>query len=148
MFSRKPRGSLRRRAGITLVEVLVSTALLGMVFAGAFALITQASGMMRRTRNHYVATTLCLARLERAKDFDYNLLSFLEESDLVLNQDGIPDEAGYYRRHTEISTDTPLEGTTTIQVRVEVRNLKSQQFDGAFEEMTAAYTTYLTAPQP
>lgn len=134
---------------MTLVEVLVATVLLAASFAGAFALITHATGMMLRTRNHYVATTLCLARLERARDFDYNLLSFLGETDpggTLLDQEGAPTVDGAYRRHTYVAVDQPDSGVTVVRVRVEIRDPKTHGFDGAAEEMSAAFTRYLATP--
>ncbi len=138
----------RRRRGITIVEVLVAILLLGGVFGGSFALISQATAMMRRTRNHYVATTLCLARIERARDFDYNLLSFLAEAGTLVDPEGVPDADGFFRRQTAVFVDDPRSGVTTLDVRVEIRDPKTREFEGAFEEMSAAFTTYLDAPTP
>ena len=139
---------VRKRLGITIVEVLIAILLLGVAFGGSFALISQATAIMRRTRNHYVATTLCLARLERARDFDYNLLSFLGEAGTVVNQEGVPDADGFYRRHTDVYVDSPRDSVTTVEVRVDIRDMKTLQFESAFEEMSAAFTTYLEAPTP
>ncbi len=83
---------VRRRSGLTIIEMVVASLLLGLVLMGAYAMVTQATLMMRQARNHYVASTLCLARLERARDFEYSLLRLIEEHapGVVVDQNGNP----------------------------------------------------------
>lgn len=133
---------------MTVAETLIAALLLGLVFMGAFAIVTQATLMMRQARGHYIASTLCLARLERARDFDYSLLPLMVEAEpgVVVDQDGAPDPDGDYRRITLVRTGWPSPDVTSMEVRVQIRNPRTGRFGSAGETMSTMFTEYLLPP--
>ncbi len=132
---------------MSIIEVLLAIAILTVSLAGAYTMVVMCKRMLLSARDHYVATTLCLARVERARDIAYPLLGLLEEvaPGTVMDQDGAPDANGNYRRTTLIQANTPEEGVTRLEVTVVMRNRRTLQFNVHDQErMTCAYTTYLT----
>ncbi len=141
-FGRRfPRGT----AGISVIEVLFAVSLLAISLTGAYLMISQSSRLLLAARDHYVATTLCLARIERARNVDYSLLPLLAESapGTRVDQDGVPDENGNFRRVTMVSTNSPSSGTTSIDVTVKIRDRFQGTFDTSHETMSCIYTDYI-----
>lgn len=147
MFRSCVMSAERRRgcAGISVVEVFFAILLLAVALSGAYLMVTQCTRLLLAARDHYVATTLCLARIERARNVDYPLLDLLEEGPpgLLVNQDGAPDETGLFRRQSSVLINSPAAGTTTLEVTVFVRNRRTGEFGQACERMSCIFTKYL-----
>ncbi len=146
---RSHRVAVSKRCGVTIIESVVASLLLGLLFMGAFAMVTQATLMMRQARNHYIASTLCLARLERARDFDYSLLPLMVEAEpgVVVDQNGAVEPDGGYRRSTRVRVGWPSPGVTFMAVRVDIRDPRTGQFGVASESMSTMFTEYLLPPE-
>lgn len=145
------------RAGLSIVEVLIATLLLSLVLGSAYPLLSQALWLMRSARDHYVASTICLARIERARDLDFALLSVMHEPSpgtyvdqdgvpLALGANGLPAQAANYRRSTQVTTNSPSSGLTQVQVTTQILNRKTGVFDGSAETMSCIFTHYLRPP--
>jgi hypothetical protein len=115
--------------------------------------------MVRATRDRYIATTICLARIERARAMDYSLLPQMAEPSpgLVVDQDGKPvsgsqpitgpgSKPGNWRRTTQVTTNSPSAGLTLVVVRTDIRNRLTAAFEGPCETMSCLFTEYLTPP--
>lgn len=143
----KPGSRRAGNGGFGFIEVVFAVAILAVALAGAYTMVVQCKRMLLLARDHYVATTLCLARIERARDVDYPLLVLMRENrpGTVVNQEGVPDDEGNFRRTTAVQPD-PMKGITTMKVTVTIRNRKTGRFDVANkEEISNHYTEYLTA---
>lgn len=130
------------RNGFTLVEAVVSTALLVLVIGGSFVLVNRSQALIYAARNHYIAINISRARLERARNFAYDQLTGLSESNVVVNDSGTPATDGYFRRTTSVLTNYQP-GLTKIDVRTDIRSQRTLQFEGDYENVASLYTEYL-----
>jgi len=130
-----------KRRGFTLVEVLVATTLVVTVLAGVYMVVVHALRLTRMARDHYVATNIAKNRLERARNFQYNDLYLLAEGNVTVNENGLPDNAGRYRRTTVINSEFD-EGLTEVSVLVHIRSRRTGQFSGEQEQISSLFTEY------
>jgi len=131
------------KQGFSLVEALISIVLLAIVMAGAYSLIIQSGSAIRSARNHYIAVNVGRARLERARNFSYNELYMLSESDIVVDDSGNPTTLGSYRRSTTVSTNYQP-NLTMLSVQTEIRDRKTNTFKGDSETVSGLFTEYLS----
>ena len=66
------RGKLQRQAGDTIVEVLIATAVIGMVIAGAFVVSAQNTNNVRNAQEHSEALQLLQAQIEQLRAYSTN----------------------------------------------------------------------------
>lgn len=131
------------KKGFTLVEALVSVALLGIVIAGSYVLMNRSAQLVRSARNHYLAINLGKNRIERARTMRYSDLTLLAEQNVIVDDNGVPFSAGDFRRTTIVDTNTAA-GLTAITVSNEVRNVRTRQFQNESESVSSLFTEYLT----
>jgi hypothetical protein len=134
---------LSLKNGFTLVEAVISSALLVLVIGGSYTLVNRSQALIYSARNHYVAINISRARLERARDFAYDQLSSLSESNVVVNDSGVPSSDGYFRRTTQVTTNYQP-GLTMIDVRTDIRNARTLQYSDDCENVASLFTEYLT----
>ena len=135
----------RLRRGMTLTEVVISTFLILLVMTSAYSLIIKSSELSRSARRHYIAISLAKNRLERARNFLYNDLKLMAETDLTVNDNGNPDPEGRFRRTTLVNTNTIYgAGLTEITVTVKIRNPHTGLFTPDNETIKSLFTEYLT----
>lgn len=132
-----------KRQGFTLVEAVISAAILVIVIAGSYSVLTLSSKMIRSSRDHYIAINISRARMERVRNFRYNQLSTLAETNALIDDKGNPDTSGYYRRSTLIQTNY-APGLTKVEVRTDIRDLRTLTFSGENESVACLFTEYLT----
>ena len=138
---------------MTLVEVVISTFLILMVMSGSYLLIVQSAELSRSSRRHYIAISLAKNRLERARNFQYNDLKLLSETDLTVNDNGNPDPNGRFRRTTLVDTNYAathgLPGyLTEVIVTVKIRNPHTGLFTPDNESIRTLFTEYLEEVTP
>ena len=131
-----------RRSGFGITETLIAVLVVAMGLASASPLIIQASYAVRRGRDHYVATTIALATLERARNLDIGLLPLLVESNRRVDQQGNTRADGIFRRSVTVLPDNPQTGLTTVTVTVEILNRRHGDFRGEQQQISMAYTVY------
>jgi len=98
--------TVKRKPGVTLVEILVSVAILSIVLIGFIIVFAQTTDISRRATREYEATNLAKSRLERARTLiDTNGFSSLTNdefgetnTEFDLDEDGTND----YRRSTVV----------------------------------------------
>lgn len=130
--------------GFTLVEVLISLFLVVMVLGGSYGVIVRAQELTRAARNHYVAATIAKNRLERARNFQYDSnLMLLQESAIVVDDNGLPMADGWFQRQTIINTNYAA-GLTEVKVVVKIRNRRTGAFGVEKEESSTLFTKYLS----
>lgn len=139
-----------RTGGFTLVEVVVSTVLLALMIAGAYVLARQTNRLGADARDHYVAASISLARVERARHLDLTALGLLQETQQIVNDQGDPAEdnltEGRFRRTTQVWLDDPREGLVRVRVTTEIRDPGTGDFLAGQEVMECLYTAYLERP--
>ena len=105
------------RNAYTIVEVIVSVAVLAIVMAGAYRIIVQSANLSRSARNHYVAISIAKNRLEQLRALTFDDLELAEELKIRVNERGIPDANGIFLRTTAISD--PYYNSRIVLVRVD-----------------------------
>lgn len=116
-------GKRRKRAGrdgIGLVEIMFAMALLITVVTAALLFMDQIMSRFQAARDHYVATTICQGRIERARAIPYADLHLMAEDRQLVDDHGNAAPDGRFRRTTVVQTDTPSAGLTMTQVQTEI----------------------------
>ena len=108
------------QAGFGLIETMFSMALLITIMTAAFLFLDQVMARFQMARDHYVATTICQGRVERARAIPYSDLSLMIEDKQLVDDFGSSLPAGRFRRTTQIELDTPSPGLTTMLVRTDI----------------------------
>lgn len=132
-----------RVSGFTLIEAIISSMLLALVIAGSYSLVNRSSALIRSGRDHYVAINIARSKLERIRNFQYDQLYTLSESNVVVNDSGTPASDGLYRRTTAVYTNYSP-GLTKVEVRVDIADQRTLRFQGNSESVASLFTEYLT----
>jgi UPF0288 family protein (methanogenesis marker protein 3) len=90
-----------------------------------------------------VAVNISRARIERIRDFPYDQIVSLSETNVVVDGSGAPISDGYFRRTTTVTTNYQA-GLTKVDVRTDIRDAKTLTFKGDYESVSSLYTEYLT----
>ncbi|GEM_PF-1210248 len=117
--------SINPPRGVTLVEVLFSAVIIGVVLSGVLFTFVQIVDISRRTDYEYVATNLAKSRIERIRGYiDVNGFDSVTderfgEDEAHFDQNGVPDENGDFIRSTTITTGyTGSERLTKVDVNL------------------------------
>jgi type II secretory pathway pseudopilin PulG len=151
----------KNRKGMTMLEMMVAGAIFMMVIMSVFPLIDGMAGRFQMARDHYIATSICQSRIERARMTPYSDLTLFDEPltrPTYLNDLGDIQTSGRFRRSTLVSTNTPSAGLTTMKVTVHIclcsrygwrkqfHPIRSRTFTCKFtdekEELSYVYTHY------
>jgi hypothetical protein len=147
--------------GMSLLGVTFASVIFMVVIAAVFPLI---DGMLERfqmARDHYVATSICQSRIERARMAPYSDITLFSESTdnpSYLDDLGIINPNGRFKRITTVSTNSPSPGLCTMKTatficscsrsgwRKTFHPIHSSSFSCKFteekEEMSYIYTAY------
>ncbi len=134
------------KRGFSLMEVIIGLMLMVMVMAGAYGIIVQAAKLSKVVRHHYVAVTIAKNRLERSRTFPYASMHLMAEDKVVVDDNGLPDPEGWYRRSTVVNTNYGP-GLKEVTVSVDVRNVKTGGWGPEHEIISTLFTDY-TLPGP
>jgi type II secretory pathway pseudopilin PulG len=108
-------------SGLSLVELTVAMGLLAVVFTAAFPFLDQVMARFQMSRDHYVAASLCQARIERARGVPFSDLRLLTESQSVVDDFGnLSGPEGRFRRTTTVTTNSPVAGMTMMSLRTDI----------------------------
>ena len=113
----------RGRAGMTLLEIMIASALMLLFVGVALAVLTQTARTLDQVQVRTEAAALAWSRLERARHIDYTALDTLVEPTpgIRINALGQPDEGGRFIRNTTLAE---VAGALPMQhVRVSVQVL-------------------------
>jgi len=151
----------RRNKGMTLLEMTIAGAIFMVVIMSVIPLVDGMVGRFQMARDHYVATTICQSRVERARMTPFSDLGLFNEpltQPSYLNDFGEIEPNGRFRRTTLVSTNTPSAGLTTMTVsthicicsrfgwRKQFHPIRSQAFSCRFtderEELSYIFTNY------
>ncbi len=135
----------RERSGFTLVEAVIAFAVCALILAGAYPLLTSTTRKLYQARDHYAATTICLAQIERARDIPYEQLGSAlgRDNQVRVNEMGANDSQGRFRRTTSVRVDYPDSGLTSVSVTTDIMNRKTGAFTNELETMSYLFTAYL-----
>jgi type II secretory pathway pseudopilin PulG len=147
--------------GMSLIEMTFASAIFMIVIISVIPLIDGMVGRFQMARDHYVATSICQSRIERARMTPFSdLRLFIESTNnpSYLNDVGEVDPDGRFKRITMVATNTPATGLATMTVstyiclcsrhgwRKAYHPIRSRSFTCKFtdekEELSYIYTTY------
>ncbi len=135
---------MKDRRGITLVEVLVSIALVAVVVVALTAAVTQSSVFSKSIDITYTAAYLAQRRVDMLKRLDFGQLPLAEEVDIRIDVTGEINPSGKYIRTTEITTNINSNPYLT-KVKVIVKMVKVN-IDGTIIDPGSGKMTFLAQP--
>jgi prepilin-type N-terminal cleavage/methylation domain-containing protein len=114
------------KRGVTLVEILISAAILSLVMVGIILTLAQTVDISKRINFEYTALNLAKSRIEQARRLigtnGFDSLVDLDETDTVLDEEGVGDENGDFRRSTSVTASYGGDpNITMIDVSVEYK---------------------------
>lgn len=122
--------SCKRKDGVTLIETLFSAVILVLVVTGVLVVFVRTVDISKRIDKEYIATNLAKSRVERARTtkitHGFDSLVDLNETDVIIDSDGVSDPEGEYKRSTTVTTNyngsprlTKIEATIVYKYRDE-----------------------------
>lgn len=132
------------RSGVTLVETIVAVTILGFCITGFALLVAMSKEISDQARNHYVAANLAKNRVESARILKFSQLIYLKESQVIVNDSGLADPSGDFRRTTTVTPKST--NLAEIVVFVAVRDRVSWKFGTEQEEVRSYVADFLEAP--
>ncbi len=110
------------RKGLTLVEILISTAIFALVIVGIMGTLIISVDLSRRINHEYAATNLAKKRLETARTMiktqGFWSLVTMEEEDTSINANGARDSDGEFRRTTNVAANYGNPRLTKVEVEI------------------------------
>ncbi|MBN2163950.1 MAG: prepilin-type N-terminal cleavage/methylation domain-containing protein [Pontiellaceae bacterium] len=128
----------KKRAGVSLVEVLIAVALISVAASGAAKLVVSTKRLGDTAMDRRVAVQLIRNRVERMDLSDFSDLDMWSVDRLIVDESGVSDSAGRYRLTTEVTH--PYTNLAQVYVKVETKDRMTLQFGTMTEEVT----TYLS----
>lgn len=107
--------------GVTLLELLIAMGVFAVVMTSAFPLVDQIVSRFQMARDHYVAATICQARIERVRAVPYSDLHLFEEASALVDDYGnLSSPNGRFQRSTSVVTNSPAGGLTMMTVKTKI----------------------------
>ncbi len=138
------RVSLRNKKGMTLVEAVVSVALIAVVVVSLVAVLTQSSVFSRTVDTAFTASYLAQRRIDVLNRFGFDQLPLAEETDIRIDSDGNIAAEGNYLRTTEVDTDFD-DNIYLTKVKVSVKRVKIN-IDGTIKDPETGEMTFVGQP--
>lgn len=145
MVTKSSRKGRARRAGLTLVESVIGLMVFSGFIGGACKLVVLSHHVGDRAAAHYAAVNIAKTRIERIKTFGFNQFELCQESGIVLNRSGRPDNNGNFRLTTTVVSRG--EGLKDVTVRVDIRNPRTLAFDGEHEQIASSLADLQEPPR-
>ena len=136
------RNRSKSRAGIALVEALVSLTLLAIFLAGAMKLMLSHHELTDMARAHYTAINIAKNRMELIRTFEFGQVDGFLEDKVSVDASGVPSTLGNFRRSTQVSNVSA--NLLELSVIVEIRDRKTLGFSGRQEDLSTYFAEYLT----
>lgn len=139
-----PSANRSRKEGIAMVEALLAIVLFALFITGSAKMLLSHRQMTDMARAHYTAINIAKNRLELIRSFDHDQRLDFEESNVLINNHGLPSQTGHYRRSTtftEVSSNI-----TEVAISVDIRDRKTLKFDGRTETLNSFFALYLGRP--
>ena len=118
----------RFKKAMTLTEVVIAMALVALSIGGIMSVIVQSMTLEQSVDSAYVAMNLAKNRIERIReirrDRGYAAVANTEESDTVLDRNGVSDPNGEFMRTTVIDAAYATDLTkVTVSVKFKRKNV-------------------------
>jgi Tfp pilus assembly protein PilV len=130
----------KERTGSILLEVVISVAILAIVLSGLTGLVLQGKELSSLAGSRYKAIVLARNQIEKARNTDFDLISGLAETEVVMDQFGETDADGIFRRTTTV--DSVSENLVEVTVLVELMSRRTLDFTVHGEELQTYIAWY------
>jgi prepilin-type N-terminal cleavage/methylation domain-containing protein len=105
MKKQASKAFINKRAGVTLLEVLIASAIIVIFCSGFFlALITSLKSQWLAS-THYRAMNLAKNRIQHARTVDFGTLPLMAEDSVKIDEEGNLSITGQYIRTTTVNTN-------------------------------------------
>ena len=122
--------------GVALVETMIAVLLFGIALIGILDLSAQSILMGKRSNLSYTAYNLAKNRLETLKTLSFGDIASADETDTLLDENGVPDDEGTFKRNTTVTTSYGGDARlTSVTVTVDY------QVKGSFVNRPASLST-------
>ncbi len=122
---------------------MVALFLLVFVMAGVYRTMAMSARLRVTAHGHYLAVIIANNRIERAKNVGFGELPFMVEDSVRVNDQGVPDADGRFRRTTAVHMEhggNPRLARMTVTVELPASRARS---DRVFESVTTLLTEYM-----
>ena len=110
-----------RRTGMTVLELMIALCVFAIIMTAAFPLVDQMMSRFQMARDHYVAASICSARIEHARTVPYSQISQMADAGSRVDDFGnIAEPDGRFKRTTTVTVDSPTAGMTTMRVQTHI----------------------------
>lgn len=134
----------KERAGLTLIETVVSLFLFAIFITGACKVVMAHRQLMNKSKSHYTAVNIAKNQIEQIRNTlsqtGYDQINNNEESNIQVSSNGDVSSTGKYRRTTEITQVN--NDMSEIVVTVQVLDRITLTFGDENEELR----TYIARP--
>ena len=134
---------IRYRRAMTLTELIIAIALVGISVGGIVSVLLQTVDLSQSIDNSYVATDLARNRIERIRsvrrDMGYAAIPESAETDTIIDRNGNADQNGVFKRTTIINASY---GTNLTRVTVRVTYKRRGSFLSTPIEVTSLISPY------
>lgn len=116
--------------GMSLVETMMAILLFGVVLVGLLDVCANSMLMAKRSDFSYRAYNLAKNRLESLKTVSFGNLDDTEETDTILDENGVPDIDGIFKRNTTVATNYNGDSRltqVTVTVDYKVKNVYAER---------------------
>lgn len=109
-------------SGMTLVETMVAILVFGLLLGGMMNITVASITSGKRAEYAYNAYNLAKNHIETLKALPFSSLSSAAETDTYLDNTGVPDDDGNFKRTTTVTTSyTGDANLVQVQVQVDYR---------------------------
>jgi len=114
----KMKPDFRLKAGFTMTEVMIASAILALVCGGFIYSFMQATRLQYMADVYYASLTIARNRIEDAKIYAYGSLSMLGEVNTRVNRNGASASDGTFLRTTTVGVASVNSNCTEVTVEV------------------------------
>jgi prepilin-type N-terminal cleavage/methylation domain-containing protein len=91
--------------GFTLMEVVISIALMAIIMTSVVGVMVKGRQASASADYVYTAYNIAKNHIETLRTMSFAELSLANETDTMLNEDGVPDPEGMFKRTTIVTTN-------------------------------------------
>ncbi len=127
--------------GLSLVETMAAILIFGLVLASTLEVCAKSMVMGKRSELSFSAYSLAKSHIETLKSLPFSNLTSAAETDAVINETGVPDVDGIFKRNTAISANYEND-SNLVQVTVTVDYQVKGQFANKPASLSAVVFQY------
>lgn len=134
----------RCRRGETLTEVVAAVALVMIAIGSILSILIQSVQVGKDADRAYVAINLCKNRMEQVRrfrgDYGFPIISNMQETNTIVDRNGIADPVGDYMRTTEV---IPAYETNLAKITVRVQYKRKGLFSSPEMKLVTLLSSHL-----